>query len=252
MNNLLAYNAASLGGGIYSYDQQTQIIHVINNTITENEAEENGGGIYLWGSNAIIMNTILWNDFAIFNSEVATIDSELDVVYSNFDGGWPGEGNIDEDPEFVDDTLFHISWDDSPCWDAGIDQVEVDGVVYYAPDHDLEGEVRPGDAGVDIGADEDIMYIGTNELQVAGCRLQVFPNPAWGISKIKYQISESKSVLIQVYDIHGTVVCTLLNENQSSGEHSVHFDISSLPAGIYLIRLQAGKIEVTQKLVLIQ
>jgi parallel beta-helix repeat protein len=241
-----------MGGGIFSINQQTGVIPVINNTITENEAEEIGGGIYLLGSNAIIMNTILWNDFAQFNSEVATIDSQLEVVYSDIDGGWPGEGNINDDPEFVDDTLFHISWWDSPCWDAGIGQVEGDGVVYYAPDHDFEGEARSGDAGVDIGADEDIMYIGTSELQVAGYRLQVFPNPAWGISKIKYQIAESKNVLIQVYDIHGAVVCTLVNENQSSGEHSIFFNTFGLPAGIYLFRLKVGDSFETGRIVILK
>jgi hypothetical protein len=91
-----------------------------------------------------------------------------------------------------------------------------------------------------------------NPLHVSGCRLQVFPNPAHGSSEVKYQIAKSKSVLIQVYNIHGAVVCTLLNADQSSGEHSVCFDTSGLPAGIYLIRLQAGYDLVTQTLILMQ
>ncbi|HNS18588.1 MAG TPA: right-handed parallel beta-helix repeat-containing protein [Bacteroidales bacterium] len=195
VNNLIAYNTASLGGGIYSYDEHTQFLQIINNTITENEAEEIGGGLYLWGSDAIVMNTILWNDFANFSSEIVTIDSQLGMVYSNVDGGWTGEGNMNEDPEFVDDTMFHISWSDSPCWDAGIDQIEIGGIVYYAPDRDLEGETRPGDAYVDIGADEDIMWEGVEELQAASFRLQVFPNPAFGRSEIRYQIAETKDQL---------------------------------------------------------
>lgn len=259
VNNLVAYNTSSMGGGIFSYDEHTQSILLVNNTITENEAEEIGGGLYLWGSNAIIMNTILWNDFANFSYEIAIIDSQLEVLYSDVDGGWPGESNFNADPEFADDTLFHISWADSPCWDAGIDQIEIGGIVYYAPDQDLEGEARPGDAGVDIGADEDAMWEGVDGLQVASYGLQVFPNPCFGRSEIKYQIAklvptnsrEIKSVLIQVNDIHGAVVCTVVNEKQCSGEHSVFFDTSGLPAGIYLIRLQAGDAVATQKIVVV-
>ncbi len=149
---------------------------------------------------------------------------------------------------------------DSPCWDAGTNQIEIDGVVYYAPDQDFEGTERPGDTGVDIGADEDLMGVGVDELQVEGgeadrnpakAGLQVFPNPAFGRSNIKYQISESKSVLIQVYDIHGAVVCTLVNEKQSSGEHSIYFNASVLLAGLYCIRFQEGRTVATQKFVVL-
>jgi hypothetical protein len=271
VNNLIAYNAASLGGGIYSYDQHTQFLQIINNTITENEAEEIGGGIFMDGAEAVVMNTIVWDNLSGIGMGIAETGSDLEVVYSDIYGGWPGVGNIDEDPEFCDDTC-HISWWDSPCWDAGIDQIELEGIVYYAPDHDFEGTLRPGDASTDIGADEDLMGVGTDELQDAGrseaeippwrdCGLQVFPNPAFGISKIKYQIAEIKNqlavgswqsavggkVCITLHDISGKLIKTLLNEEQAPGEHVFYLDTSGLRAGIYLIRLQAGDAVATQK-----
>ncbi len=44
---------------------------------------------------------------------------------------------------------------------------------------------------------------------------------------------------------------TLLNEAQSPGQHTLYFDTSELPAGIYVIRLQAGEAVVTQKVVVL-
>ncbi|MCB9768465.1 MAG: hypothetical protein H6752_09735 [Candidatus Omnitrophica bacterium] len=49
-------------------------------------------------------------------------DPEAEVVYSNLEGGYPGEGNIDADPLFVDPENgdYHLQAA-SPCIDAGTD-----------------------------------------------------------------------------------------------------------------------------------
>ncbi len=66
------------------------------------------------------------------------------VTYSDVEGGWPGEGNIDADPLFVGGDDFHLRTG-SPCIDAG-----ADAGVYT----DTDGDVRPYGAGFDMGADE--------------------------------------------------------------------------------------------------
>jgi hypothetical protein len=55
-------------------------------------------------------------------------------------------------------------------------------------------------------------------------------------------------VVIKVLDIRGSEICTLVNKNQAPGEHTVSFDTSGFPAGIYLVRLQAGDAVVTEKM----
>jgi subtilisin family serine protease len=93
-------------------------------------------------------------------------------------------------------------------------------------------------------------YVGDEELAVGSWQLAlgIYPNPASGISEIKYQISKSKNVVIKVLDIRGSEICTLVNKNQAPGEHTVSFDTSGFPAGIYLVRLQAGDAVVTEKM----
>jgi hypothetical protein len=70
--------------------------------------------------------------------------------------------------------------------------------------------------------------------------LMIVPNPAFGISDIRYQISDVGYVKLEIYDIHGQVVRVLANDSQHPGGYMIRFDASALPAGIYLVRLQAG------------
>jgi len=82
-------------------------------------------------------------------------------------------------------------------------------------------------------------------------KLCSFPNPTQEISEIRYEISrlrsasdgqaEIRNVVLSVFDIHGKEITRLVNETQTAGEYTVRFDASNLPAGLYLVRLQAGK-----------
>ncbi len=67
-----------------------------------------------------------------------------------------------------------------------------------------------------------------------------YPNPFNGATKISYSLSFPSVVSLEIYDIHGSHVKTLVHEAQTEGAHSVNFDASELPSGIYFYRLQAG------------
>jgi len=69
------------------------------------------------------------------------------ITYSDIEGGWPGTGNIDEDPAFVDAANgdYHLL-STSPGLDVG--------TAVNVPDHDFEGDPRPSFNGYDMGADE--------------------------------------------------------------------------------------------------
>ena len=72
-------------------------------------------------------------------------------------------------------------------------------------------------------------------------------NPA-----ITYQLPAISFVTLKVYDILGREVKTLVNEWQTVGSHSVTFDGTVLPSGVYLYRMQAGTYSETKKLVLMK
>jgi hypothetical protein len=83
--------------------------------------------------------------------------SWVDIGYSDVLDGWPGTGNINEDPRFVDQTLgdYHLQ-PGSPCLSKGALKWVLEGQEYRAPDEDIEGRNRPLPIGnsVDMGAYE--------------------------------------------------------------------------------------------------
>jgi len=98
-NCLIVGNRTSdpnFGAAIYCADSNSIIQ---NCTITDNYGGEFGSSIYLVNSDIIIENSIVWGNIP----EQIIVESGNDpiVVYSNIQGTWPGEGNIDVDPNFA-------------------------------------------------------------------------------------------------------------------------------------------------------
>jgi len=81
---------------------------------------------------------------------------------------------------------------------------------------------------------------------------QNYPNPFNPSTNISYTVPSHQFVSLQVYDVLGRKVATLVNETKDAGTYSVRFDASSLPSGVYLYRLQAGSYSETKKLLLMK
>jgi hypothetical protein len=81
---------------------------------------------------------------------------------------------------------------------------------------------------------------------------QNYPNPFNPSTNISYTVGSHQFVSLQVYDVLGRKVATLVNEAKDAGTYSVRFDASSLPSGVYLYRLQAGNFSETKKLLLMK
>ena len=91
------------------------------------------------------------------------------------------------------------------------------------------------------------------ELVIKKYRLfQNYPNPFNPSTKIEYSIPQRSFVLLKVYDVLGSEVITLVNEEKSVGSYEVGFDASSLPSGVYFYKLQAGAFIETKKMVLMK
>jgi len=78
---------------------------------------------------------------------------------------------------------------------------------------------------------------------------QNYPNPFNPKTKIKYQIPELSFITIKIYDVLGSEVAILINEEKPIGSYEVEFDASTLSSGIYFYQLKSGSFVVTKKMI---
>ena len=228
VNNIISNNKANWrGGGIYcsSTTHPNPSALVMNNTIVNNVAGDSGGGIYGDRFFPEITNTIFWNNSAPTGPELASRYGSPPTTCCDIKGGWPGTGNIDADPLFVDlagDDL-HITFE-SPCRDSG-DNSALPQIT------DFEGDPRIANDVVDIGADEFYYHLyhtgdaipgGTVEIKVIGFPLAPV-TLAWG-----YEILD-RPYPVQHGDLHiwPFVWCGFVGNISQGGVLSIPITVSS-------------------------
>ena len=120
-NCLFVGNSAARHGGAI-YNRFWSSLEIANTTIVGNHSDAPGGGIYttdaVGQSEIMVINTIVWGNDPPEIADVA--GATTTVHHSDVKGGWPGPGNIDADPMFVDRANGDYRLlPGSPCIDAG-------------------------------------------------------------------------------------------------------------------------------------
>jgi hypothetical protein len=79
-------------------------------------------------------------------------------------------------------------------------------------------------------------------------QLSVYPNPAKEQATLTYALGRSRTLKIDLYDLNGKLVQTLDQGQQTEGFHKLNVNTSTLPAGMYFIRLLSDGLVQTQRL----
>jgi hypothetical protein len=81
---------------------------------------------------------------------------------------------------------------------------------------------------------------------------QNYPNPFNPTTLITYALPAESFVSLRVYNMVGEEVQTLVSERQPAGYHTVVWDGSSLPSGVYIYRMNAGASSFVRKMILMK
>ncbi len=166
------------------------------------------------------------------STPLGTSSIGMSSILSSGDEGWKeigfvngnGNSNCPKEYSFVDNTLTA-----SGKYSYRLKQIDTDGKFEYSNEIEVD-------------------YVKANSFNLA----QNFPNPFNPVTVINYHIPANSYVTLKVYDLLGKEVSTLVNGNMDAGDHNVNFNASSLSAGTYFYKLQAGDYSAIKKLMLVK
>ena len=233
-----------------------------NNIFAFNSSDEMGGptGIYLGeGVNLTEGHNLYWSrEDGEIQAEFVSGDPWIPRSQI-LDGTWTsasgqGHGDIAMDPLFVSgwpDVDLSLT-ESSPAVDAG----EAGDV-----NTDLEGHTRPQGSGVDMGAYEytsstDVMkdvFRKTEDFNL----LINYPNPFNQATHILYALASPGTVRIEIMDMHGRIVRSLVNAHRSEGDYIVVWDGRDdagreLMSGMYILLSRSKSVKMTSKIILLR
>jgi hypothetical protein len=121
-------------------------------------------------------------------------------------------------------------------WFYGLKQIDLDGTVHYT-----EGIQVDVPTGVDEKSLPTVFALDQN-----------YPNPFNPSTQIQFALPRESIVRLEVFNILGERVATLVNETRPVGYYSERFDATGLASGLYLYRMKAGEFVDTKKLLLLK
>jgi hypothetical protein len=82
--------------------------------------------------------------------------------------------------------------------------------------------------------------------------VKVYPNPAKILTAIRYSLPAGGKVLLQLYNISGRLVKTLVDESKKSGNYSLTLNSKTLSSGVYFLSLQTKSKRLIERLVIVK
>ena len=119
-----------------------------------------------------------------------------------------------------------------------------DAFILYIDDFSIYS-----DGGVDT--DDNVTPVLTTSLEGN------YPNPFNPSTTIRYSLKEAGPVSIEIYNIKGQLVRTLINEVKEAGNHTIVWNgrdknNSSVSSGVYFYKMKAGKYSSTKKMIMMK
>jgi len=75
----------------------------------------------------------------------------------------------------------------------------------------------------------------------------VFPNPFNPATTIKFDVAKTGMVTLNIYNVSGQLVETLVNSNMTAGSHQIVWNAAKHSSGVYIVRLTSDGLTATRK-----
>jgi len=167
---------------------------------------------------------LVWKTASELNNDRFEVERSRDNITFTKIGFVRGSGTTTEAKEyrFVDEGVSGLLY-------YRLKQVDFDGAFAYSPV--VEVRVAP-----------------PTEFALE----QNYPNPFNPTTTIRYQLPVTSDVKLEVYDVLGKKVATLVSGRQEAGIYTYTLNASTLSSGVYFYRLQAGRFVETKKMMLVK
>ena len=122
-----------------------------------------------------------------------------------------------------------------------------DFAYQQSPDQAIKAGITVSRGGHGISSSDII-----SEQSTDADELKVFPNPVQSATTISFKLEKSETVRLNIYDMTGQLVRTVVEKQFEKGVHSQQLDVTDIDAGIYFLRMQTGSHLQTRKLVVVK
>ncbi len=124
---------------------------------------------------------------------------------------------------------------------------ELRGILYYSfSNYKLVPRKNDDFIGFVTGVEE------INSVPVSFSISQNYPNPFNPSTTIEYALQEASYVKIDVFNILGQKISSLVNAHVESGIHKVNFIANQFPSGVYFYKIEAGEFVSVKKMILLK
>ncbi|MEA3477150.1 MAG: T9SS type A sorting domain-containing protein, partial [Bacteroidota bacterium] len=154
-----------------------------------------------------------------------------------------------------DTSILQYIWAISPPGAGILEMDYVNCTVTWTPDFNgvaqlnVQGEnacgVGPSSASLEINVENSF---GLSEAIISSYFI-VSPNPATDKVTIRYSLPDVGYRIIELFSISGVIIERFEDEINTPGEYEIEIDVSDLPTGVYLVRMQVGDAAIFQKMV---